>query len=169
MPLKTPWVCILYWAPQRMGVAWLSLSYPVPWLQTQRGKNKAEVGPQAPFGNAQLQQKECFLKSSQDKSRWFLGPSTGATPEQGFVKGRGPFSPYVTTTGPSLVLEEAVWVYASQTSWEKSQWLSSPASLFTIQPAERTAANISGMSRYFKFHIKCKGFLSATCDSVFTR
>lgn len=42
MPLKTPWVCILYWAPQRMGVVWLSLSYPVPWLQTQRGDTKAQ-------------------------------------------------------------------------------------------------------------------------------
>lgn len=31
MPRKTPWVCILYWAPQRMGAVWFSLSYPVPW------------------------------------------------------------------------------------------------------------------------------------------
>lgn len=63
MPLKTPWVCILYWAPQRMGVVWLSLSYPVPWLQTQRRENKTQAGSQAPFGNAHLQRKECSLKA----------------------------------------------------------------------------------------------------------
>lgn len=43
MPLKTPCVCILYWAPQRMGVVWLSLSYPVPWLQTQRREKRLRV------------------------------------------------------------------------------------------------------------------------------
>lgn len=92
MPLKTPWVCILYWAPQRMGVVWLSLSYPVPWLQTQRGKNKAQVGPQVPFGNAHLQQKECFLKAHRTKAIGFcvlLPPSTGATLKAGLCEGRG--------------------------------------------------------------------------------
>lgn len=34
MPLKTPWVCILYWAPQlyNMGALWFSFSYPAVWL-----------------------------------------------------------------------------------------------------------------------------------------
>lgn len=34
MPLKTPWVCILYWAPQlyNMGALWFSFSYPAVCL-----------------------------------------------------------------------------------------------------------------------------------------
>lgn len=86
MPLKTPWVCILYWAPQRMGVVWLSLSYPALWLQTQRRENKAQVGPQEPFGNVRLQQKEWFLKAHRIRVGFCLTP-LGLFWKQGFVMG----------------------------------------------------------------------------------
>lgn len=141
MPLKTPWVCILYWAPQRMGVVWLSLSYPAPWLQ--RRQNKAQRGPQAPFGNVHLQQQECFLKAHRTKLGVCLLP-LGLFWKQGLAKGGAGCS--------TLPSPHRLGLCLPQTSREKSQWQDFiPSKLFTISMAERTAATISGMSRCLKF------------------
>lgn len=173
MPLKTPWVCILYWAPQRMGVVWLSLSYPVPWLQARRGQSKARAGPQAPCGT--VQQKECF-QSSPDKS-WVLPPCTGLLWKQGFVKGGAARSWCHHHAAPphAQVLTDAqhrLGLCLSQTSQgePQGQEFVIPSKVFTLQMA--------GLTHGYKYlrneqmpqvHSECNGCLSAPHDSGFTR
>lgn len=175
MPLKTPWVCILYWAPQRMGVAWLSLSYPAPWLQTQRRENKTQVPSQAPSGNTHLQRKECASKAHE--TTWLVSASlhwgyfgSRALGKAGLLHLRvnpTPPSPQPPALGSSGC---TIWVYASWTSRGKSRWQDFiPSNLFTLQTAGLAAVSISGISRCLKFHTECKEFLSAPHDSVFTR
>ena len=87
MPLKTPWVCIRYWAPQRMGVVWLSLSYPVPWLQTQRRENRTQAASQASGQRASAVRQMSF-QSPRDNSVGLCLPPLGLPWKQCFVKGR---------------------------------------------------------------------------------
>lgn len=173
MPLKTPWVCILYWAPQRMGVVWLSLSYPVPWLQTQGRENKARVGPEAPFGNVHLGQRNVFL-NPQDSS-WFLFPSIGATFEVGFCEEQGcsilvspPRSPPSHSdphrrTAPSGALPLSDKPGTATVAGVHPQ--------HAVNPLDGRADSCKYLrnEQMPQVHIKCKGCLSAPHDSVFTR